>query len=430
MLPGRALKVRNIQVVIVFSCSAGGDVGRPDGVLEAMLSGIIIVIVCVPASLTLIWFVEIVAGCLALRKRDGVSVARNARSHRMTVLIPAHNEGGGILPTLRDVQSQLGAGGRMLVVADNCTDDTAEVARAAGADVIVRHDPERRGKGYALEFGVQQMSGDPPEVVVILDADCRLEDAALDHLSEQAVATGRPIQSLYLMLKPDGVPQGTGINLLAWRIKNWLRPLGQKSLGMPTQLFGTGMAFPFALLSGRDLGNSRLAEDTALGLALAAAGHPPLFVSEARIHSYFPTSDAGAGSQRHRWEKGHLNNIVDLVPGALATALRNRNLSLAALAIDLTVPPLSLLALTTAACVLIGGIAYMLGASGAALVIPVVSALLVGVGIVLAWIAVGRDVLSGRSLLLLPFHPIEKVLFYFKIVSGKSSSNWIRTDRK
>lgn len=395
-----------------------------------MLSSIIIAVVCVPALLTVVWFAEVLVGSLVLAWHRPSIAATSERRHRTTVLIPAHNEGAGILPTLCDVQAQLGSADRILVVADNCSDDTAEIARSAGADVVVRQDPNRRGKGYALEFGVRHLAGDPPDVVVILDADCRLGERALDHLSTNAMALERPIQSLYLMRMPEGVPQGTGINLFAWRIKNWLRPLGQKWLGMPTQLFGTGMAFPFALLAGRDLGNSRLAEDTALGLALAAAGRPPVFVGDAMIYSTFPVSEAGAGSQRHRWEKGHLDNIVDLVPGALVTSLRERNLPLAALAIDMTVPPLSLLVLMTILCLIVGGGAFAFGASSAALTVPLLSAALLGVGILLAWIAVGRDVLSMRRLLLLPLHPLKKVLFYLKIASGKSSSTWIRTDRK
>jgi cellulose synthase/poly-beta-1,6-N-acetylglucosamine synthase-like glycosyltransferase len=396
-----------------------------------MLSAIIIAIVSLPALLTLVWFIEVLVGFFVLvRQRPPSATNGSGRFHRTAVLIPAHNEGAGILPTVRDVEAQLGPADRILVVADNCSDDTAEIARSAGADVVIRQDPERRGKGYALKFGVEHLAGDPPDVVIILDADCRLEEKALKHLSTNAIKLGQPVQALYLMRAPEGAPQGTGINLFAWRIKNWLRPLGQKKLGIPTQLFGTGMAFPFGLLAGRDLGNSRLAEDTALGLALASAGRPPVFVGEAIVHSSFPASEAGTSSQRHRWEKGHLDNIVDLVPGALLKSQRDRNVPLAALAIDLTVPPLSLLALVTAACLLIGAISVALGASIAALAIPVMSALLMALGTMLSWIAVGRDVLSVRQLLLLPLRPLEKVLFYLKIASGKSSSAWIRTDRK
>jgi cellulose synthase/poly-beta-1,6-N-acetylglucosamine synthase-like glycosyltransferase len=396
-----------------------------------MFSGVVIAIVCLPALLSLVWFSEVVAGCLALRKdRTSPAAAPGTVSHKTAVLIPAHNEGAGILPTIRDVQAQLGPNDRVLVVADNCTDDTAAVVQAAGVEVTVRADLARRGKGFALEFGVRHLGHNPPDVVVIMDADCRLGENALRRMSDSAMASGRPVQSLYLMLAPENAPSGKGVNLFAWRVKNWIRPLGLKLFGLPTQLFGTGMAFPFCLLVDRDLGNSRLAEDCALGIALASAGYPPLFVSEARVRSHFPSSQVGSESQRQRWEKGHLENIIDLVPGALVGSLRRRSVGLAALAVDMAVPPLSLLVLVTAFCVFLGGAAFALGASSAALAIPSLSALLVVVGAALAWTAVGRDVLPLREFLFLPLHAIRKLGFYRGIASGKASSAWIRTDRK
>jgi cellulose synthase/poly-beta-1,6-N-acetylglucosamine synthase-like glycosyltransferase len=395
-----------------------------------MLSCVLIAIVCLPALLTFVWFSEVLAGCFALRKeRTSPVTASGALSHRTTVLIPAHNEGAGILPTLRDVQAQTGPNDRILVIADNCTDDTAAIVHAAGVDVIVRADPARRGKGYALEFGVRHLGRNSSDVVIILDADCRLGENALRKLSDRAMASGRPVQSLYLMLAPENSPVGKGVNLFAWRVKNWIRPLGLKLFGLPTQLFGTGMAFPLGLLLDRDLGNSRLAEDTALGIALASEGYPPLFTSEARVHSYFPISQAGGEQQRERWEKGNLDNIVDLVPMALAKSLRDRNLGLAALAIDMAVPPLSLLVLVIVLCEILGGVAFVLGAPPAALVIPSLSALLLVLGAVLAWIAVGRDVLPLRELLRLPLHVNQKLSFYRRIAGGKATSAWIRTDR-
>ena len=399
-----------------------------------MLSGILLLIVCLPALLTLVWFSEVLAGCFALHNFRKESIppvaASGVPSHRTTVLIPAHNEGAGILPTIRDIQAQLGPHDHILVVADNCTDDTAAIVRVAGIEVIVRADPARRGKGYALEFGVRYLGLHPPEVVVIMDADCRLGADALRHLSDRAMASGRPVQSLYLMLAPENAPSAKAVNVFAWRVKNWIRPLGLELFRLPTQLFGTGMAFPFGLLSGRDLGNSRLAEDTALGIALASAGYPPLFVRDARIHSYFPASQRGSEQQRQRWEKGHLDNIVDLVPGALARSLRDRNLGLAALVIDMAVPPLSLLVLVTAICEILSGLAVELGAPPAALAISTLSALLVVTGTLLAWTAVGREVLPFQELLRLPLYAIQKVGSYLRIASGKSTTAWIRTDRK
>src|SRR6266481_761716 len=101
-----------------------------------MFSGVVIAIVCLPAILTFVWFAEVVAGCLALRKERASRVAAPGTPlHKTTVLIPAHNEGAGILRTIRDVQAQLGPNDRILVVADNCNDDTAAIVEAAGAEV-------------------------------------------------------------------------------------------------------------------------------------------------------------------------------------------------------------------------------------------------------------------------------------------------------
>jgi cellulose synthase/poly-beta-1,6-N-acetylglucosamine synthase-like glycosyltransferase len=393
-----------------------------------MLNCVAIAIVCLPAFLITVWFFQVVAGCLALRQNR--FVAPSSLVHRTTVLIPAHDEGAGILPTLTDVQAQLGPHDNVLVVADNCTDDTADIAKAAGVEVVFRVDPARRGKGYALEFGVQHLAINPPDVVVILDADCRLGEGALRHLSGHAMQKGCPAQALYLMLAPENAGSSKGVNLFAWRVKNWIRPLGLRLLGLPTQLFGTGMAFPFNMLLDRDLGNSRLAEDTALGIALATSGHAPYFVSEARVLSYFPVSQAGGEQQRSRWEKGHLDNIVDLVPAALLRSVLDANLGLAVLAVDMAIPPLALLMLVTIVCEIFAAIGVALGASLTALAISSLSILLLVLGTVLAWIAVGRDVLPFRELIRLPLHATRKLGFYRSILSGKAVSAWIRTDRK
>ena len=100
--------------------------------------------------------------------------------------MPAHNESAAIAATLEDIKAQLRAGDRLLVVADNCTDDTAAVARLSGAEVVERQDSERIGKGYALDWGLRHLDKDPPDVVVMIDADCRLAEGAIDRLTAPA----------------------------------------------------------------------------------------------------------------------------------------------------------------------------------------------------------------------------------------------------
>jgi cellulose synthase/poly-beta-1,6-N-acetylglucosamine synthase-like glycosyltransferase len=394
-----------------------------------MLGGILIAVLSVPMFLAAIFFAEVLAGSYALR-RGRFAVPEKIPPHRIAVLIPAHNEGRNILPTLGDAQAELEPHDRLLVVADNCSDETAEVARAAGAEVVVRNDLARRGKGYALEFGVKYLAIDPPDVVIVMDADCRIERGSVRKLSESVMASGRPAQALYLMLCPENAPNPVSASEFAWRIKNWLRPIGLRLVGLPSQLFGTGMAFPFAALSASNLGNSRLAEDTVLGLELAAAGKPARLVSEAKVISYFPVSSVGMKTQRERWEKGHLENIFGLAPGFFLMALRDRNLDLAVLALDLAVPPLSLLFMLLLACLPLAGIALLLGAGAAAFAVPACGLLLMIAATVMAWQAVGRDILPAKCLFSLPLLALQKLGLYRNVASGKASSAWVRTDRQ
>jgi glycosyltransferase involved in cell wall biosynthesis len=115
------------------------------------------------------------------------------------VLVPAHDEEGGIAAALATVVPQLAPGDRLLVVADNCSDGTAAAARAAGAEVVERRS-DLRGKGYALAFGVDHLRAAPPSAVVIVDADCELAPGTLDALAAELARSGRPVQALYLML--------------------------------------------------------------------------------------------------------------------------------------------------------------------------------------------------------------------------------------
>ncbi len=120
----------------------------------------------------LVLLTEVVAA-IRLPQRSARGPSNSARP-RVSVLVPAHNESARIVPTLTDVLAQMGPGDRLLVVADNCSDDTASAARAAGAEVIERHDETNIGKGHALDFGIRHLSAAPPEVVIVVDADCRL----------------------------------------------------------------------------------------------------------------------------------------------------------------------------------------------------------------------------------------------------------------
>ena len=97
-------------------------------------------------------------------------------------------------------------GDRLLVIADNCDDDTAAIALAEGAEVVERNEPQRTGKGYALDFGFKHLDLDPPAVVVSIDADCRVQEGSIDRLAKACQIERRPIQALDLMTAPTSSP--------------------------------------------------------------------------------------------------------------------------------------------------------------------------------------------------------------------------------
>lgn len=379
------------------------------------------VILTVPVAVLL---GEIVAG---LAPRRGAPVTTTA-APRLAVLMPAHDEALGIAETLRHVLLQLAPGDRLLVVADNCTDATAEIASAQGAEVIVRTDPDRRGKSYALQFGTRHLSQAPPDVVVILDADCRLDAGSLRTISARASEIGRPVQAHYELLAPPGTPStGRAIAVFAAKVKNYLRPLGLYRLGLPCQLVGTGMAFPWHALASADVDSGELAEDLVLGLDLARSGQAAEFCPSARVTSLFPISAEGTRTQRARWETGHLTTIFRRVPGHILEAVRARNTALLALALDAAVPPLALQATALTAYFIAALLAATWG-SYAPLTIATLAITAFGLAIVLAWNCVGRDNVTLAQLARAPAYIISKIPLYAQILRGKRIS-WIRSKR-
>jgi cellulose synthase/poly-beta-1,6-N-acetylglucosamine synthase-like glycosyltransferase len=367
-----------------------------------------------------------------VRRGAGVNVSPTAAARaRLAILVPAHNEHVGIQATLRAIQAQLRPGDRLLVVADNCSDDTAALARQAGAEVTERHDPVRRGKGYALDHGVRHLSADAPQILVMLDADCIAHPGALDALAAEASTSGRPAQALYLMQAPAS-PARAGLKVraaqFAWRVKNHARPLGLRRCGGPCQLMGTGMAFPWALIAHAPLASGHLVEDMQLGIDLALAGKPPRFVPEALVTSTFPETDAGAASQRTRWEHGHIATLLVAGPRLLGAGLRLARPSVVALAVDLMVPPLALLLLMH----LLLGVANLLGAAmfgwSAPLVLSALALMLLGSAIVLAWCRFGRDVISLGELATAPLYALRKLPMYAAFLKNRQAE-WVRAKR-
>src|SRR6185503_15701708 len=165
--------------------------------------------------------IVLVAECaLALLPRTRAR-REHARRPRVTVLVPAHDEEELLPRALRFVRDQLVPGDRVLVVAHNCRDGTAEIARRSGAEVIEPRDSGGRGKSDAVLAGLAYLANDGrTEVVVILDADGVLGRGSLDVLARAAVFHGGPVQAEYVFHAPRGSGARGDVSRLSILLKN------------------------------------------------------------------------------------------------------------------------------------------------------------------------------------------------------------------
>ncbi|MEL7239405.1 MAG: glycosyltransferase family 2 protein, partial [Planctomycetota bacterium] len=198
---------------------------------------ILIVLAAALAVPVLVLTVEVIASLFAGRA-DQQLAALGAPRPPVGIVIPAHNERAVLSRTLASIQSQTIEGDRILVVADNCEDDTADVARAAGVEVLERFDTENRGKGFALDAGVRyfEAGDDVPKVIIFNDADVLVGEHAVETLVRQCVASGLPVQGEYLMDAPrvDDAPRAVDlISRFAFMLKNRVRPLGLWKMEYP-----------------------------------------------------------------------------------------------------------------------------------------------------------------------------------------------------
>jgi cellulose synthase/poly-beta-1,6-N-acetylglucosamine synthase-like glycosyltransferase len=368
--------------------------------------------------------IEVVAAICGRRIAFATSGARTP----VAILIPAHNEEGGIAATLRSIAPQLGEHDRLIVVADNCTDGTRDVAKAEGAEVVSRTSLEKRGKGFALDFGLRYLRANPPDIVIVVDADCHVAPGAIDHLARVCANYRRPVQAQYLMHNQPNAQVRMRIAEFAWVVKNLVRPMGLGKLGLPCQLMGSGMAFPWMSISNMDLADAHIVEDMKMGLDLARLGVPPIFCPEALVLSLFPTHEEGIKDQRTRWEHGHLGIILSEAPRVFFQGLKAMDFSLMALALDLCVPPLALLLMLVVVFWLAAAIFFAATGFRAPLLIMSTASVLFGLAVLTAWASHGRRIISFSSLLSASVYALWKIPMYVQFVFSRQSE-WIRSKR-
>ena len=374
---------------------------------------------------TLVLFIE---SCVAVFKPVSQNDTPSIDSVRYAVLIPAHNESAVIANTLQSLRKQVATPTDIVVIADNCQDETAQIARSLGVTVLERYNQEKRGKGYALDYGLTHLEAAPPDVILMIDADTTIEEGGIAKLVAAAHTKNRPIQAVYLQRPATTPSMNDLVSAFAFRVKNLVRPMGLYQLGQPCLLTGSGMAFPWQIIRNAPLASGNIVEDMQLVLDLALAGNSPSLAHDVIVWGELPQQRSAATTQRTRWEHGHLHTLLTQVPRLLSGALRQKRIDLAALALDLMVPPLALLVLLWG----LGGVIITLFGIitkiwKPAIIVGIAGSLLFS-AIGAAWWRFGRQLLPFQKLIAIPLYVAWKIPLYIGFVARRQTS-WVRTAR-
>jgi cellulose synthase/poly-beta-1,6-N-acetylglucosamine synthase-like glycosyltransferase len=230
-------------------------------------------------------------------------------------------------------------------------------------------------------------------------------------------------------MTPSAAPRAVDVvSALAVLVKNRVRPLAMARLGFPCFITGSGSAFPRAALQTHSFDGGNIVEDMQLGVDLALAGSPVSYCDDAVLLAALPDRAAAFVSQRRRWEHGHLRTLTSQVPRLGLAFLKTGRIGLAAMMIDLAVPPLSLLVAINLVFGMVGVLAGCLGAGWLPSAISAAALGLLSGSVGLAWWHFARDWMPFRFLLSVPVYVVTKLPLYAAFLFRRENA-WVRTAR-
>lgn len=360
-----------------------------------------------------------------------------AATHRFVLLVPAHNE-EQLLPTLLANINQLDYPRHLftvVVVADNCTDQTAALARAAGAMVYERFDRVQIGKGYALQWLLAQLHADNItfDAAVILDADSVVSPNFLEVMAAHLTKGARAIQAHYAVLNPHRT-WVMSLRAAALALIHYVRPLGRTVLGASVGLKGNGMVFHRTLLAEHQWSAS-VTEDIEYHMSLVLTGERVYFAPDATVWAEMPGTLQGSHTQNVRWEQGRFQLARQYVPPLLQAAISSRtpNVSSRYLLFDSImehlIPPLSMLTGLTVMYWLLAWLP-LIGAGTWHLLLLATLLLLGQVGYIMGGLILART--PVHTFLALAYAPVFvwwKIRLLLRMATSVEKQGWVRTAR-
>ncbi len=346
----------------------------------------------------------------------------------LTVVIPAHNEALGIAQTLASIKKvdfpddQY----RMVVIADNCDDDTATVARDAGATVLERSDSLNRGKGQALDwfFKTHTDQYSPRDAVAIIDADTLVHPRFfLEICYSLSQPSVQVVQGFYGVSNPE-VNWRTALSAAALCVFHHIRPAGRNVIHATAGLKGNGMAFKTHIMEKFGWPAFSIVEDIEFSLHLLLKNILVHYNPHAIVYGEMASKSQQAQTQRKRWEGGRMQLLKQYTAPLLREFMRRPKIMFLDAFMELFTPPLSLVMagqvlLFMLSCFFYPQTTLVWGLCLYATVLYVFSGLILKKAPFYVW----------RSLFCAPFFILWKVPVYVKLAGKKGIPGWERTRR-
>lgn len=359
---------------------------------------VVAVLAALPGIATAAYFAVLTVASLAFRERktDG-PVGRL----RFLVVVPAHDESTVIGVTLTALRGAMRDGDLLVVVADHCTDDTAAIARVAGAIVVERTGDEPQGRAEARQAGLDRARDLEWDALVTMDADSVVAPDFLD-ACERALGAG----AVALQPRLD-ITRGRSLveqaSLAAYAVQALTLARGRDVLRCAVRLRGVGMVVRRDVLAEHTF-RAPASEDLFFSLDLCLAGVRPRHLEAARVHSLMPRDWRTTANQRVRYEAGRLAAAKEFVRPLLAS----RSFAGLEAAWFLLTPPFA----TAAFSLLVGGALAWLGGATALVVVTAVGLAVLGATVAVALVQARASLRTWLALVAAPWYVLWKVPVY------------------
>ena len=231
------------------------------------------------------------------------------KNHKFMAIIPAHNEEMVVSNLIESLKNQTYDKNLydIYVIADNCTDNTANVARRAGAIVLERFDPAHKTKGYALQWFLKQKIEENADydAFFVFDADNIVDKDFILNMNKKLCQGEDVVQGYRDIKNPTDNWITAGYALFYWTMHR-LYHLARYNVGLSTLLNGTGFMVRFDVVKPDGWQTETLTEDIEFSLKRIIKGKKLGWATDAIVYDEQPTSFKQSWSQRSRWTVGHM----------------------------------------------------------------------------------------------------------------------------